>query len=204
MALCRIPGHVRGQDQRGDLAVLRPGGLNGLCRIARHPARFRRHACPVRNRLRDADRIALQRGFEPQVVVGMVPHDVQDPTLRLPCVVQVRESVAKAGGQMQKRCRHLARHPEIAIRRARYAAFEQTQDAAQVGMAVKGCHEMHLGGAGIGKAQPHAACQQGPHQGFRAVHRCLRCHPVTLQKDGFSARWQLATMKKPRRDITAG
>ena len=105
----------------------------------------------------------------------MVAHDVQNARLRLAGIVQVGKGIAETRGQMQQRGRDLARHAEIAIRRAGHPAFEQAQDASHVGVPVQGGHEMHLGRAGIGKADPHAAGQQRLHQGFRAVHACTPC-----------------------------
>ena len=52
----------------------------------------------MRDRLGETDRVALERSLEPQVIIGMVAHDVQDPALRLSRIVQVGEGVAKAGG----------------------------------------------------------------------------------------------------------
>ena len=164
------PRHVGGQDQRRDPAVPGPRRLHRIGGIAGHPARFRTDPRPVRHRPGYPHRVALQRGLEPQVIVGMVTHDVQDARLRLPGVVQVGKGIAETGGQVQQRRRDLALHPEIPIRRAGHAALEQAQDAAHVGVLVQGGDKVHFRGAGIGETDPYVAGKQGPHQCFRAVH----------------------------------
>ena len=78
------------------------------------------------------------------MIAGVFAHHIDHARLRLAGIVQIGKSIAKTGGQMQQRGRHPPRHAVIAIRRPRGPAFKQTQDAAHLGVAIKGGNEMHL------------------------------------------------------------
>ena len=100
----------------------------------------------------------------------MVANNVDDAALRLAGVMEIGEGIAKAGGQMQERCWHLAAQAEVTISGTARATFEQAQDAAHIGVIVEGCHKMHLGGAGVGETDIYPAGQHGFYKCFCAVH----------------------------------
>ena len=101
----------------------------------------------------------------------MLADDIDDAGLRFLGVVQIGKPIGKAWAEMQQRRGRRALHAEIAVGRTRHHAFEQPQHAAHALDAIERGDKMHLGGAGIGEADVHAARDQGPHQTFRTVHR---------------------------------
>ena len=101
----------------------------------------------------------------------MLADDVDDAGMRLLGVVQIGKAVGEAGPEMQQRRGRRALHAEIAVGGAGHHALEQAEHAAHALDPIQRGDEMHLRGAGIGKADVNAARDQGPHQTFRTVHR---------------------------------
>ena len=140
-----------------------PGG-GDRCRIGRgfHP---------VRHRPRQPFDVGGQRRVVADVIGRMLADDVDDARMRLLGVVQIGEPVGEPGAEMQQRRGRRALHAEIAVGRTRHHAFEQPEHAAHALDPIERGDKMHLGSAGIGEADVHAARDQGPHQTFRTVHR---------------------------------
>ena len=74
----------------------------------------------------------------------MVADDIHDRAVGAAGVVQVGETVRKAGDRMQQRRRRAPRHPGIAIRGAGDDTFTEAQNAAHRGLAIERRNKMHL------------------------------------------------------------
>ena len=124
---------------------------------------------PIGHRARHAFDVRRQRRVVLDVITRVLAHDVDDARTRFLRVVQIGEPVAESRRQMQQRGGRLARHPVIAIRRARHHALEQTQNAAHAFDTVECGDKMHLGRARIGKTDVHIAVEQRAHETFCTV-----------------------------------
>ncbi len=153
VAICGAPG---GGDRGGAV----PGDRFGV----------RRGPHPGRHRPGQALDVGGQRRVEADVIDRVLADDVDDAGIRLLGVVQVGEPIGEAGTEMQQRRGRRALHAEIAVGGTGHHALEQAEHAAHALDPVQRRDEMHLGGAGIGKADINAARHQGPHQTFRTVH----------------------------------
>ena len=100
----------------------------------------------------------------------MVADDVDDRRRRSARVVQIGEAVGEAGAEMQKRRGGLAGDAAVAVGGAGRDALEQAQHPAQARVGIERADQMHLGGAGIGETDLHAAVDQGLRERLRAVH----------------------------------
>ena len=93
---------------------------------------------------------------------------------------------------MQQRRGWAAKHPGIAVSRARAHSFEKAKHAAHSLHPVERRYELHLGRTGIHKARIHSTLEQGSQQTFRAVHARLNIDSTSRALDGPSQLLQSA------------
>jgi hypothetical protein len=77
---------------------------------------------------------------------------------------------------MEQRRRWPSGKSTIAIRSPRCDALEQSKNAAYTWNPVERGHEMHLAGAGIGKAGINPAGDKRPNKAFGAIHGFFSRH----------------------------
>ena len=93
-----LPGHVRGQDERGDLPRRRRGDRVGGVRG--DVGRRQRPSDPAGDRAGQGVDVGLQRRVQALVRAGVVADHVDQRRPGTAGVVQVREPVAEAGPQV--------------------------------------------------------------------------------------------------------
>ncbi len=167
------PGDIGGNDQRRNPALPRLCRRKRLGCILRH--RFGR-ACrgDMRgNGTGDGGDIRGQRRVILQVIGGVLADEIKDRAVGTPRIVQVGAGIHQARAEMQKRCRRLAGHAGITVRRPGHATFEQAEHAAHAGHAVEGRDQMQFGRAGIGKAHFHPGFDQRGNDRFCTIHDFL-------------------------------
>ena len=88
--------------------------------------------------------------------------------------MEVGQTVSEPRPKMQQRGCRRVRHPRVAVGSAGRDALEQGQHRAHLRNRVQRGDEVHLRGAGIAEARPHARVDERANQRLRAVHRwCL-------------------------------
>jgi hypothetical protein len=165
----RPPLAVGGQDQRRDPPRRRRRRLDHRpARLARVLRRLDR-ARPA-DGAGERDDVRRERRVEGTVRGRVVADPVDDGRAGAARVVQVREPVGKARSEVQKGRRRPAGHPRPPVGRARADALEQPEHRAQLGHAVEGRDDRHLGGAGVREAHLHAG-------GHRRLDQAVRARP---------------------------
>ena len=165
-----VPRRVARQDQRRDAARRGAGGRHCRRSVAAdllgrgHGPHEARHAA------RPAFGVRGQRRVERAVIGRLVADHVDDAGAGAPRVMQVGKPVREPRPAMQERGGGLAAHPVIAVGSTCDHVLLQAQHALHAGDAVERRDEVHLTGAGIGKAGVHAALQQRVDEGFSAIH----------------------------------
>ena len=101
---------------------------------------------------------------------GMFAHHIHDARMGLFCVVQIGQAIGKPRAQMQQRRGRTLGDPPVAVGRTGDHALEQTEHAAHALDAIECRHEMHLGCAGVGKADVDLFVEQRAHQTFCTIH----------------------------------
>lgn len=119
------------------------------------------------------------------MVAGMVADDIYHGCVAALGVVEIGQSVAHAGAEMQQGAGWLSGHAGITVGGAGGDALEQAQDRTHALDPVEGGDHVHFRGAGIGETDLHPLVDQGAHQAFRCEHRLsssryVFCGPVSV------------------------
>jgi hypothetical protein len=77
---------------------------------------------------------------------GVLANDIDYSGLSLAGIMQVRDAVAKTGGQVQQRGGRLVSNAKVAVSRPSNHSFEQSQYRTHTANLVERVDEMHLGG----------------------------------------------------------
>jgi len=96
-----------------------------------------------------------------QVISCMLADEVDDRHLGPAGVVQIRETIGKAGAKMQEGAGWFFRHPGIAIRRSRANSFEEAEHAAHFRQPVERGHEMNLRRTRVRETRVHPTRYEG-------------------------------------------
>jgi hypothetical protein len=116
------------------------------------------------------------------MICCLISNDVDDRDAGTLRIVKIGETVGESRPAVQQGRRWLSGESGITVRRSGRHAFEQPQDTAHPRDLIEGRDEMHLAGAGIGKAGVDSTREKSVYQAFGAVHGAfLRCFPVSRQ-----------------------
>src|SRR5208282_2630212 len=86
-------------------------------------------------------------------------------------IVEVREAIAEAGAEMEKRPCGFLGHPRVTVRRSSDDSLKKTQYATHFCDAVKRGDQMNFRCAGVGEAGVNATAEQRANQIFGPIHR---------------------------------
>ena len=100
----------------------------------------------------------------------MLTDHIHDARMGLFCVVKIGQSVGQARAEMQQRRGRSLGDPPVAVGRTGDHALEEAQHTAHALDAIEGRHKVHLGGAGVGKADLDLLVEQRAHQAFSTIH----------------------------------
>ena len=100
----------------------------------------------------------------------MVAHDIDDRGPGPTGIVEVGEAIGETQPGVEQGRGRLVGHSAVTIGRRRHHALEQAEHATHLRPAVERRHEMHLGRAGIGKAEIDAVTEQRVAENVRSVH----------------------------------
>ena len=164
------PRGVGRHNQRRDLPRR---GTRSNDRIGSVPAQIGDRSTrsqPRRTRPRDSFNIGSERRIELKMVARMLADDVNDRHMRSPRIMQIRQSIAETGTQMQQRACRFFRHTCVAIRRPGDHTFEQSEHTAHFRRPVQRRHNVDLRSSRIAEAGINPSTQQRANQTFRSVH----------------------------------
>jgi len=150
------------------LPAARQAGAHGVPPGPRGVPRAGYPVHPARHRPRQRLDVGGQRRIERQMPAHVVADQVDDGRMGAPGVVQVGDSVGKAGPQMQQRGRRRAAHAAVAVGAAGADVLLQAQHAAHAGHGIERPHDVQFRRAGIGETHLHAFHLQGRQQGLRS------------------------------------
>jgi hypothetical protein len=105
------------------------------------------------------------------VAGGMLADDDHQRSAGPAGVVEVRQSIAEPGPEMQQRRRGTSGHAAEPVGRAGRDTLEQAQHTPHLRISVERRHEMHLRRAWIRETDIHASGQQAFHHRFGTSHR---------------------------------
>ncbi len=168
-----------GQNQTGDLTRRRARRLDRPGRVGgRRPAHCATRGPNAKPLCAKAATIRGQRRVEALMDRRMVADDVDDGRARLRALCRLARPLPRPGPKWSRVAAGLSRHAGIAIRSPCHDPLEKPKDRTHAGHPVEGAHEMHLRGAGIGKADVDAAVHERAHQALGAVHAGASGMPV--------------------------
>ena len=106
---------------------------------------------------------------------GMIANNIDHGGIAPAGIMQIGQTIAGAGAEMQQGAGRLARHARIAIGRARSDPFEQAEHRLHPLDPVERGHHVHFRGARIGETGVDALVDQSAHEAFGCKHgRSLR------------------------------
>src|SRR5262249_29259729 len=111
-------------------------------------------------------------------------------TSRFSSVMKISESVSEARAKMQERCRRLAGHAGVAVRRSGTHTLEQAQHAATARDLIEGRDKVHFRCARVHETELDPIRRECPQQSLCASHsiqtngsHCGTCFSLSEEPD---------------------
>ena len=114
-----------------------------------------------------------ERGVQVAVPRGMVTNHIHDGRVSAARVVEVGETIGKAGPQVKQGGRRLVGHSPVAVRGACHHVLLESENSAHSWHAIECGDEMHFRRAGVRYAEFNPGRDQGSEQALGTVHFCV-------------------------------